>query len=196
MVFPRRSLLAMAMARLATAQSPPAPTRSAAAAAAAARILSDDADKLTQDFYNYMFIVLASLIVGLTIWRVTTELVKYVRTLTCLNNDTQRYFISPSSTYATFKKNLLYAPIFSRRHSREFKLSSAINVKILPTRFQLLFLLAYFGTNIAFCVVSIDWKQPIATLGKQLRNRTGVLALVNLVSGLHRWEYVLFNSYA
>lgn len=175
----RRSLLAFALARMATAQKPPAAT---GAAAAAAMVLSQDADNFNQDFYNYIFIILASLIVSLTIWRVTIESVKYVRTLTCLNNDTQRYFVTPSKAFSSFKKNLLYAPIFRKRHNREFKLSSAINVGTLPTRFQLLFLLAYFGTNVAFCVVSITWDQPLATVGKQLRNRTGILAVVNMVS--------------
>jgi hypothetical protein len=40
----------------------------------------------------------------------------------------------------------------------------------------------YFGTNIAFCVVSIDWSAPLTTAMKELRNRTGILAVVNMVS--------------
>lgn len=151
------------------------------AAAAAAKALQANAAALNQDFYDYIFIVLASLIVALTFWRVGNELVKYVRQMASLNNDTQRYFAIPSAGYAKFKKHVLYAPIFSKRHNREIQLTKAINVGTLPTRFQLAFLTAYFGTNVAFCVVSIDWSQSFTTVAKEVRNRTGILAVVNMV---------------
>lgn len=144
-----------------------------------------EAAALNKDFYNYVFIVLSSLIVALAIWRMANEGVKYVRTLTCLNNDRQLYFVKPSATYASFKKHLLYAPVFGRRHNREFQLSEAVNVGTLPTRFQLLFIIAYLGTNVAYCVVGINWDQPLAVVTKELRNRTGILAVTNLVSSSH-----------
>jgi hypothetical protein len=164
-------------ARAAAAQAPPAASASAAAAA-----LQDEADALSHNFYDYVFIVLSALIVVMAIWRVSIELSKYVRTLTCLNDERQAYFVKPSATFASFKKHILYAPIFSRRHNREFQLSAAVNVGTLPTRVQLLFILAYIGSNVAYCVVSIDWSQPTLTVSKELRNRTGVLAVANLVS--------------
>jgi predicted ferric reductase len=165
----------MFMARMVSAQAPPA------AAAAAAKALQQSAGTLNQDFYNYIFIICASLIVAMIIWRVGIELVKYVRTLTCLNNETQRYFAIPSPTFASFKKNLLYAPVFRKRHNREFQLSAALNVGTLPTRLQLLFITGYFGTNVAFCVVSIHWDQAFTTVARELRNRTGILAVVNMI---------------
>lgn len=152
------------------------------AAAKAAAVEAAKAKVLNQDFYNYIFIVLASLIAAFALWRVGIESVKYVRTLTCLNNDTQKYFAAPSKRWASFKKHLLYAPVFSKRHNREIQLSSAMNVGTLPTRFQLMFLLSYFGTNVLFCVYSIDWALPAASSAKELRNRTGILAVVNMVS--------------
>jgi hypothetical protein len=154
------------------------------AAAGGAAATGANADTLNQDFYNYIFIILASLIVGLGIWRIGMESVKYVRTLTCLNNETQRYFAVPSHTFAVFKKNILYAPIFRKRHNREIQLSAAVNVGTLPTRFQLFFLAGYFGTNVAFCVVSIQWSGTYTTVCRQLRNRTGTLAVVNMVSAV------------
>jgi hypothetical protein len=137
---------------------------------------------LDQDFYNYIFIVLSSLIVVLAIWRIGIESVKYVRTLTCLDNERQLYFVKPSAVFASFKKHIIYAPIFRKRHSKEFKLSAAVNVGTVPTRLQLLFITSYFGTNVAFCVVGIDWSQPITTVALDLRNRSGIIAVVNLVS--------------
>ncbi|KAH8602402.1 ferric reductase like transmembrane component-domain-containing protein [Bisporella sp. PMI_857] len=153
-------------------------TKTAAADAAAIRAA---ANELNEQFYNYVFIILGALTMGMIIWRVTLESVKYMRTLVCLSNDTQRYFAVPSPSWASFKKNLLYAPIFRKRHNREFKLSAAVNVGTLPTRFQLLFLSAYFGTNVAFCVVSITWDQSYSVVAKQVRNRSGILAVVNMI---------------
>jgi hypothetical protein len=173
-----RFLGALFLAEMASTQTLPPASRAAATATA----LHVTAAAKNQDFYNYIFIICASLVMAMVLWRVGIESVKYVRTLTCLNNETQRYFATPSKTFATFKKDLVYAPIFRKRHNREFQLSAAINVGTLPTRLQLLFLSAYFGTNVAFCVVSIDWSQPFATVATELQNRTGILAVVNIVS--------------
>jgi hypothetical protein len=181
-----RFLAVLAIAKMtsaaATGNSTAGATTAAAAAATAAKALQAKAGMLNQEFYDYLFIICASLIVFFFLWRVGMESVKYVRTLTCLNNDTQRYFAIPQDKWASFKKHLLYAPVFSKRHNREFQLSSALNMGTLPTRFQLLFLAGYLGTNVAFCVVSINWNQPLATYAKELRNRTGILAVVNMVS--------------
>lgn len=169
------------MAQISSAQqgAPPTPSTPEASAAAA---LQANADRLNNDFYDYVFIVLSSLILGLAIWRIGIESVKYARTLICLNNERQLYFVKPSAPFASFKKHFLYAPIFRKRHNREIQLSAAVNVGTLPTRFQLLFIVAYLGTNIAYCVVGIDWSQPSTTVLKELRNRTGILAVTNLVS--------------
>ncbi|KAF7856199.1 uncharacterized protein EAF02_011458 [Botrytis sinoallii] len=158
-----------------------ATTPAAQAAAAAAKALKAKAAMFNQDFHDYIFVVLAALIGGMVMWRVVMESVKYIRTMASLNNETQRYFAIPSSGFAKFKKHVLYAPVLSKRHNREIQMGRAINVGTLPTRFQLAFLLAYFGTNIAFCVVSITWDQSYATVAQQLRNRTGILAVVNMI---------------
>lgn len=168
----------LALIQMASAQAPAAATGAAAAAAAA---MAKNAQVWNQDFYNYIFVVLASLVVALMLWRVCLESIKYVRTLACLNNDTQAYFVKPTKHWANLKKHVLYAPVFGKRHNKEIMLSSAMNVGTLPTRFQLFFLAGYLGTNIAFCVVSIDWNSGFATAAKELRNRTGILAVVNMV---------------
>ena len=177
-----RFLAALAIVREVSAQATAGGATGAAAAAAEAAQANPAV--LNQDFYNYIFIILASLTVALGMWRIGMESVKYVRTLTCLNNNTQRYFAVPSYTFAVIKKNILYAPIFRKRHNREIQLSSAVNVGTLPTRFQLFFLAGYFGTNVAFCVVSIQWDAAYTTVCQQLRNRTGILAVVNMVSAV------------
>jgi hypothetical protein len=91
-------------------------------------------------------------------------------------------FARPSNIFASMKMNLLHAPVFSKRHNREFQLSAAVNVGTLLARLQLLFLIGYFGTNVVFCAVSIQWSTTYTTVCQQLRNRTGILAVVNMVS--------------
>lgn len=179
MLFSTQSLGLAALAKMVSAQQ--APSTSSTAATAAAAALKAKAAVLNEDFQHYILIVLASLIVFFGLWRVGIESVKKIRTLACLNSDTQGYFAVSSTRWASFKKHLLYAPIFSKRHNKEIQLSSAINVGTLPTRFQLLFLLSYFGTNVIFCVYSVHWDLPVAAAAKELRNRTGILAVVNMV---------------
>ncbi len=165
-----------------------APATSAAAAsggggggAQGAAASSVDPDVVNEMLSHYLFVVLGAIAVALLAWRLTTLLVRYVRTVTCLHNDTQRYFAQPSEKYSWFKKNVQYAPILSKRHNREFQLSSAINVGTLPSRMQLVFLLGYLATNVAFCVVTIDFSGSLSQVAGLVRNRTGYLAVVNMI---------------
>jgi hypothetical protein len=170
------SFVTVCLLDIVSAEAPATPTSTAVAAAKMRAVA------LNEGFMNYIMIICGSLTVGLLLWRGILELIKHVRTMASLNNDTQRYFAIPNHAYSNFKKHLLYAPIFRKRHNREFQISAAINVGTLPTRFQLLFLTAYLGTNVAFCVLSIDWNGDYTITLKAFRNRTGVLATVNMVS--------------
>ena len=165
-----------------------APATSAAAASGggggaqgAAAASSVDPDVVNEMLSHYLFVVLGAIAVALLAWRLTTLLVRYVRTVTCLHNDTQRYFAQPSEKYSWFKKNVQYAPILSKRHNREFQLSSALNVGTLPSRMQLVFLLGYLATNVAFCVVTIDFSGSLSQVAGLVRTRTGYLAVVNMI---------------
>ncbi|KAJ2974962.1 hypothetical protein NUW58_g8492 [Xylaria curta] len=130
---------------------------------------------------NYLLYITAIVSVLAIIWRVSTGITRYVRTVASLNNDTQRFFARPSGRFSWIKKHVLYAPLFRKRHNREFQISSAVNVGTLPSRFQFLFLLGYFATNVAFTVVHIPFAASAADGIKQLRNRSGTLATVNMI---------------
>lgn len=130
---------------------------------------------------NFLLVLCGGLSLLVIIWRLTTLLVQYVRTVACLTNDTQRYFARPSPKFSWLKKNLLYAPLFRKRHNREFQLSSAVNVGTLPTRFQFFFLLGYFALNVAFCVINIPFFESYDDVARQVRNRSGTLATVNMI---------------
>jgi hypothetical protein len=129
---------------------------------------------------EYLLFICAIVSAALIVWRSTTAIVKHVRHVSGLTNDTQRYFAQTSGKLSWFKKNILYSPMFSKRRNREFQLSSAVNMGTLPTRLQFVFLLAYLATNVAFCVVNISF-MSLASAGSQLRNRSGTLAVVNMV---------------
>lgn len=174
-----RYMALAAMARMASAHDD-APAATDAASIAAAKLKSQ-ARVSNQKFYDYIFVVLAALSVAFIFWRVGMESAKYVRTLACLNNETQTFFARPSKWYSTFKRQVLYAPLFSKRHNREIQLSAAMNVGTLPTRFQFVFLLGYFATNVAFCVLSIHWDGGFSTVCQEVRNRTGILSTVNMI---------------
>lgn len=131
------------------------------------------------NFNHYIFIILGAVVGGMMLYRILMEGTKYARKITSMNNDTQKYFAYPNMTYAKFKKHFLYAPIAGTRHNKEIQLTKAINVGTLPTRFQLLFITGYFATNITFCVLTIEW--GTATAAQELRNRTGILSMVNMV---------------
>ncbi|KAI1082242.1 ferric reductase like transmembrane component-domain-containing protein [Whalleya microplaca] len=130
---------------------------------------------------NYLLIICGAVSAALIIWRISTGLTRYIRTVSSLANDTQRYYARASSNFSWVKRNILYSPLLSKRHNREFQLSSALNVGTLPTRFQFLFLVGYFATNVAFCVVNIPFAGSYTDACKQLRNRSGTLATVNMI---------------
>ncbi len=128
-----------------------------------------------------LFLIFASILGAVVVYRVVLHSVRYIRTLTCLNNGTQRYFAKPNLTFANVKKHVLYAPLFRTRHNREFQLSAAMSMGNLPTRLHTLLLLGYLGTNIAFCFITISWRADQAVYLLQLRNRTGILSVVNMI---------------
>lgn len=130
---------------------------------------------------DYLYYVLGSLAVVMLIWRVWTWVSKYVRTVSSLQSDTQRYFAQTSPAASWFKREMRYAPVFRKRHNREFQLSSAVNMGTLPTRLQLVLLAGYVATNVAFCLINIPLHANFDSAASQLRNRTGVLAVVNMV---------------
>ncbi|KAL2350895.1 ferric reductase like transmembrane component-domain-containing protein [Cryomyces antarcticus] len=129
----------------------------------------------------YLGWIWAAIIGALLSYRLTLAGIRYIRTIACLNNEEQRYFAAPSETCSKIKKHIIDAPLFRKRHHREFNLSAAINMGTLPSRFQTLFLAGYLGMNVAFCVISIDWSGKQAAVLTELRNRTGVLAVVNMM---------------
>ncbi|CAK7242615.1 MAG: hypothetical protein STHCBS139747_004111 [Sporothrix thermara] len=152
-----------------------------AATATKATSAAFDPDLENKLLANYLMIVLGSVASAMFIYRVTYSMLRYVRTITSLQSDTQRFYASEDSQLSWLKRNIVYAPIFSKRHNREIQMSSAVNIGTLPSRLQLFFLAGYFATNVAFCLIDIQYHSNFATAAGQLRNRSGVMSVVNMV---------------
>ncbi|EGE05891.1 metalloreductase [Trichophyton equinum CBS 127.97] len=108
----------------------------------------------------------------------------YLRQVTSAtgSSNQQRFWGAEQSTlWSDIKKHVLYAPLGSKRHNREFKLSEAVNVGTLPSRFHTVLLTCYLLSQVAYCSV-LDYRaNNKAALVAELRGRSGNLALLNMI---------------
>jgi hypothetical protein len=132
------------------------------------------------DVQRYLGHVWWSIVAAFTIYQTALICSRYIRTVACLGNETQRYFATPNIWYARFKKSCLDAPLFRTRHHREYKLSSAIGVGTLPSRLQTFFLVGYFAVNVGFCIWKIDYSN-YSKGANELISRAGIMAVINMI---------------
>lgn len=127
----------------------------------------------------------AAIVFCMLVYRWGLVLLRHVRRLSNLNHGTssdskQKYFTIPSDNYAKVKRDIITAPLWKKRHNREFKLSAAANMGTLPGRLQTLFLCGYLAMQIAFCCWTIDWSDTELWYD-DARNRSGVLSAMNMI---------------
>lgn len=108
----------------------------------------------------------------------------YLRQITAVgsNKRQQTYWAEEqSSWWPWMKKQFLYAPLGSKRHNRELQLSSAVGMGTLPSRFQAILVFLYFASQVTYCVM-LDYNvNNKAALVAELRGRSGVLAVLNMI---------------
>ena len=172
-----------ALQGLLQARSPPPTTGGSAAGANATRSGRPSPETLAQDhrFYVYLQVSFAIVAIGFLVYHVVRLGSSYVRLLACLADDGQRFFARPHGMFGYVKEHVVYAPLFRKRHNRELQISAATNFGTVPNRFQTLFLVAYLTTNFALCVVRIDWNDDQKKVMADLRLRSGVLAVANMI---------------
>lgn len=161
-------------------------------------------DILFQDITWWSLGILAALILILRIIEMSKS---HLRHMTAMSSDkTQQNYWAKNRTnwWPWIKKHILYAPLGSKRHNREFRLSKALNVGTLPSRFHTLMLGAYVGSNLVYCSFlgySIHDKYQVIA---ELRGRSGVLAVINMIAlillagrnnPLISWLKVSFDTY-
>lgn len=108
----------------------------------------------------------------------------HLRHIHSMATDAQRqnyWSIDKSSLWPAFKKQFLYAPLWKKRHNREIRLSKAVNVGSLPSRFHTVLLFLYVASNIAYCCILDYRSSSTAALIAEVRGRTGVLATANMI---------------
>ena len=157
-------------------------TGSNSSAGAAASALTAEAKVYNTLFGYYILMILAAILVALATYQFLLYSVRYVRLLTCLNNDKQMYFRTPNLGFARVKEHLLYAPLFRQRHNEEMHLFCGLKFGVLPTRFQTLLLSGIIAMNVVFCTYGLEWSTAgTVEMLNHLRNRTGTLSVVNMI---------------
>ncbi|GFF59051.1 putative ferric-chelate reductase [Aspergillus lentulus] len=96
-----------------------------------------------------------------------------------LQTDDQSKFSRTSTIFAWIKKQVLYAPLFYKRHSREFRLLNRIHMGSIPLRLEATLLLGYITTNLLFLFVLVDWWTDYQEKMYQLKYAAGHLAVMN-----------------
>ncbi|MCJ1387789.1 hypothetical protein MMC18_000632 [Xylographa bjoerkii] len=164
-----------------TPTSPPMSTgTSSASSSASTPVSTENVDNIL--FATYIIISLLSAVGVFLAYRVISSAARYIRKVTCLNNDTQMYFRMPNIWFGRVKKHLIYAPLFKSRHMQELQLFGKWGIGVIPTRFQTIFLTLVIVMNVALCATGIEWSQSgTPNMLDHLRNRSGTLAVVNLI---------------
>lgn len=96
--------------------------------------------------------------------------------------DKQRYWATSQWSWMPFlKKHVIYAPLWNKRHSREFRLSGALSFGTLPSRIQGVIMALYLASNLVYIFI-LDWSDENRyKVCADLRGRAGSLALANVV---------------
>jgi hypothetical protein len=126
--------------------------------------------------------VLAGCTLSVFLHRVWSDFINNQRLKFAIHHDYKISFNLPSRAKTWLNRHLLYAPLFERRHNREFRICRGhVNMGTIPTRLETLLITGYVALNVLFCAVVIDWTQPISQSLHSLIGTTGTLAIVNLV---------------
>lgn len=121
------------------------------------------------------------LIVLLISYHSIMVLIKYLRKISCLNNENQRYFNDPPVIFGLTKRYLLDAPLFRKRHHRELMLGSKIHLGSIPNRMQAIFVVCYVAALVVLTFIRIDYSAPERMWQTWLMRRSGTLAIMNLL---------------
>jgi len=104
--------------------------------------------------------------------------------LTMRSGKDQQYWMhNQNSIWPSVKKSLIYAPLGKVRHNRELMLIRRWHVDMgtIPGRYQTILLLLYVASNVAYCLVLPFGKEITEEILADLRGRSGVLAVFNLI---------------
>lgn len=142
----------------------------------------DPGELVNIEFGKWMLVALGTFAGIPLIYRLVSVVYAQIRLMACLGLENQTYFSSHKHEWVSWLKiNVIYSPFWKNRHNRELQISRALDIGTLPTRFESFFLIGYVVGNIVFSLHKIEWNDQTSAILGEIRNRTGVLATVNLV---------------
>ncbi|KAH8811400.1 ferric reductase like transmembrane component-domain-containing protein [Xylogone sp. PMI_703] len=143
--------------------------------------VSQPIDNLVRDIFFWSVGLLALLILLVRLAEMFRAHLRHLFAMSA-TNDQQSYWAKNHVVWwPRFKKQLLYAPLFNKRHNREFRLSSAMNMGTLPSRFHAILILLYLISNVVYILILDYGRLNKYSIVAELRGRTGILAVVNMV---------------
>jgi hypothetical protein len=136
---------------------------------------------ITRDILWWSLGILVVLVLFFRLWELGWKHFRHLQSMDYAENR-QAYFSKNHTTWWPWiKKHILLAPLGKKRHNREIRLSSAINIGTLPSRFHTILLGCYYLSNFIYCV-KLDYSNPNRyEVLAELRGRTGMLASANMI---------------
>ncbi|KAI0440757.1 ferric reductase like transmembrane component [Xylaria telfairii] len=125
--------------------------------------------------------ILALIVLSVRLLEIGWSKLRHVSAMSMPAGQQGYWKVSQWSWMPSLKKNLIYAPFWRKRHNREIRLSSALNIGTLPSRLHSVILGLYLLSNIIY-MFYLDWSQSNRyALAAEIRGRSGTLAVVNMV---------------
>jgi hypothetical protein len=143
--------------------------------------VNQNMNNLFRDTLWWSLGILAMLILG---FRLGERVKNHWRHLAAMNlsGEAQTYWKKNVSSWWKVKKHILYAPLKNKRHNREIRLSSAMNMGTLPSRLHTILLVLYVLSNFAYCAALNYTRLDKYSVVAELRGRSGVLAVFNMIA--------------
>ncbi|KAF2083944.1 putative FRE ferric reductase-like transmembrane component [Saccharata proteae CBS 121410] len=115
--------------------------------------------------------------------RVSRQGLGFLRRISSMGTaSTQVYWSYNQNTWIPWiKRHILYAPFWKTKHNDEIRISKAVAIGTLPSRFHMILLVLYGASNVAYCLALPYGRAESASVVAALRGRTGSLAALNLI---------------
>ncbi|KAI0855590.1 ferric reductase like transmembrane component [Xylaria cubensis] len=134
-----------------------------------------------KDFLWWSLGILALVVLTVRLLEIGWSKLRHVSAMSMQAREQGYWKVSQWSWMPSLKKNLIYAPFWRKRHNREIRLSSALNMGTLPSRLHSVILGLYLLSNIIY-MFYLDWSESNRyALAAEIRGRSGTLAVVNMV---------------
>ncbi len=136
---------------------------------------------ITRDILWWSLGILVVLVLFFRLWELGWKHFRHLQSLDYSANKQIHFSNNHTTWWPRVKKHILLAPLGKKRHNREFRLSTAINIGTLPSRFHTILLGCYYLSNFIYCF-KLDYSNPNRYMVlAELRGRTGMLAVANMI---------------